>query len=57
MKYLATSLIAALLMKVGSGQWIVGSVDLFTAYCPLPTAHCPLFSEELDVSRRDALKQ
>jgi len=26
-------------MKVGSGQWLVGSVDLFTAHYPLPTAH------------------
>jgi len=30
------------MMKVGSGQWIVGGYDLFTAYYPLPTTHYPL---------------
>src|SRR5262245_66297588 len=34
------------MIKVGSGQWIVDSLYLFTTLCPLPTAHCPLFSEE-----------
>src|SRR5215510_9883372 len=29
-------------MKVGSGQWAVGSFDLLTIHRPLPTAHCPL---------------
>src|SRR5215510_5974325 len=24
------------------GQWVVGSQDLFTIHCPLPTAHYPL---------------
>src|SRR5262245_14291667 len=24
-------------MKVGSGQWVVGSLDLLTVHCPLPT--------------------
>src|SRR5262249_9201363 len=27
-----------------SGQWAVGSFGLFTAHCPLPTAHFPCFS-------------
>ncbi|HEV2664130.1 MAG TPA: hypothetical protein VG324_04425, partial [Blastocatellia bacterium] len=37
----------ASMMKVGSGQWIAGSFVLFTAHCPLPTAYCLQFSEEL----------
>src|SRR5262245_6293644 len=26
-------------LKVGGGQWIVGSLDRFTIHCPLPTTH------------------
>src|SRR5215510_9811002 len=37
-------------MKVGSGQWAVGSVDLFTAHRPLPTAH--YFLRSLHVASR-----
>ena len=28
-------------------KWAVGSFDLFTVHCSLPTTHCPLFSEEV----------
>src|SRR5262245_27230525 len=47
-----TSLLAAEFHRhqfqtVGSGQWVVGSFDLFTVHCPLSTAHCPLSSEAL----------
>src|SRR5262249_55407138 len=34
-----------------SGQWAVDSGQFRSLHCPLPTAHCPLFTEESEVMK------
>src|SRR5262249_6532733 len=34
---------------VGSGEWAVGSIDLFTAHCPLPTISSLEFRDFLEI--------